>query len=109
MIIKASKAKLKRDDFSNATNVCDICQTDIPLSVKNHILECSGTGTPLAPALKRIKLSQFDTKDRPMVLKFNKLGIKLHKINSANQDYHRGIAPVRRELKRRKIFSRVKK
>ena len=109
MILEANKCSSKRSDFANEENKCSICLQQIPLSTKNHILECTGTGTPLAPALKRIKLSELNKKNKKRMSDFGKIGEKLFKINKADENYHRGIAPVTRKLKRRQIFSKTKK
>ena len=106
ILVQAKKLRLKRDDFANDSHVCELCKNPIPTSTKNHILDCPATGTPIAPAIKRVRLTEFDPKDKKLMQKATKLGEKILKINAANQDYHKGIT---RKLKRRQIFNSKKK
>ena len=95
-VLRAKRTVYRNDDLE-----CELCGSVIETNEKQHVLSCKGTGTPLAPALKRLKLQQYQPKIKSCKEKFKKLGEKILKINTVNPDYHRGIT---RQLKRRQLF-----
>ena len=61
----------------------------------------------MAPAIKRLKLTEYNPKDKKKEEKFRKLGEKMIKINEACENYHKGI--TRKLSRRKKLLFRASK